>query len=132
MTRIRNGLGLGTSHSEARNWHKKVYSGLVRLLPESATSTSDAAPHPLPSTPERACGLLDMLTMTRPSLQMPLTQLLPEDIGAAAAYEAYRTWKYNSFLHEPLSAERDAQREGLIGMAVAESWSTSSYFPTGH
>lgn len=36
MTRIRNGLGLGTSHSEARNWHKKVYSGLVRLLPESA------------------------------------------------------------------------------------------------
>lgn len=70
--------------------------------------------------------------MTRPSLQMPLTQLLPEDIGAAAAYEAYRTWKYNSFLHEPLSAERDAQREGLIGMAVAESWSTSSYFPTGH
>ena len=72
-----------------------------------------------------------MLTMTRPSLQMPLTQLLPEDIGAAAAYEAYRTWKYNSFLHEPLSAERDAQREGLIGMAVAESWSTSSYFPTG-
>lgn len=52
---------------------------------------------------------------------MPLTQLLPEDIGAAAAYEAYRTWKYNSFLHEPLSAEREAQREGLTGMAIAES-----------
>ncbi|RPD78343.1 hypothetical protein L226DRAFT_531691 [Lentinus tigrinus ALCF2SS1-7] len=80
MTRIRNGLGLGISHSEARSWHKKVYSGL-----------------------------------------MPLTQLLPEDIGAAAAYEAYRTWKYNSFLYEPLSAERDAQREGLVGMAIAET-----------
>ncbi len=57
---------------------------------------------------------------------MPLTQLLPEDIGAAAAYEAYRTWKYNSFLHEPLSAEREAQREGLTGMAIAESASIYS------
>ncbi|RPD63804.1 hypothetical protein L227DRAFT_598872 [Lentinus tigrinus ALCF2SS1-6] len=52
---------------------------------------------------------------------VPLTQLLPEDIGAAAAYEAYRTWKHNSFLYEPLSAERDAQRKDLIGMAVAET-----------
>ena len=52
---------------------------------------------------------------------MPLSQLLPADIGAAAAYEAYRTWKYNSFLCEPLSADRERQREGLIGMAIAES-----------
>ncbi|KAI0743888.1 hypothetical protein C8Q80DRAFT_867012 [Daedaleopsis nitida] len=80
MTRIRNGLGLGISHSDARHWHKKVYSGLV-----------------------------------------PLTQLLPEDIGAAAAYEAYRTWKHNSFLYEPLSADRERQREGLSGMAIAET-----------
>ena len=54
-------------------------------------------------------------------LQTPLSQLLPRDIGAAAAYEAYRTWKYNSFLYEPLSADRERQREGLIGMAIAES-----------
>lgn len=47
-------------------------------------------------------------------------QLLPDDIGAAAAYEAYRTWKHNSFLHEPLSADREQQREGLVGMAIAE------------
>ena len=52
---------------------------------------------------------------------MPLSQLLPADIGAAAAYEAYRTWKHNSFLYEPLSADRERQREGLIGMAIAES-----------
>ena len=53
--------------------------------------------------------------------QVPLSQLLPADIGAAAAYEAYRTWKHNSYLYEPLSADRERQREGLIGMAVAES-----------
>ncbi|KAI0360897.1 hypothetical protein OH77DRAFT_1517293 [Trametes cingulata] len=52
---------------------------------------------------------------------MPLNQLLPSDIGAAAAYEMYRTWKHNSFLYEPLSADRAQQREGLIGMAIAEA-----------
>ncbi|KAI0737606.1 hypothetical protein C8Q80DRAFT_1222841 [Daedaleopsis nitida] len=52
---------------------------------------------------------------------MPLTQVLPADIGAAAAYEVYRTWKYNSSLHAPLSADRMMQREGLIGMAIAEA-----------
>lgn len=58
--------------------------------------------------------------------QVQLQQLLPADIGAAAAYEAYRTWKHNSFLYEPLSADRELQREGLIGMAIAESTSFSS------
>lgn len=51
---------------------------------------------------------------------MPLTQVLPADLGAAAAYEVYRTWKHNSSLHAPLSADRMMQREGLIGMAIAE------------
>ncbi|KAI0373482.1 hypothetical protein BV20DRAFT_1033814 [Pilatotrama ljubarskyi] len=51
----------------------------------------------------------------------PLSQLLPTDIGAAAAYEMYRTWKHNSFLYEPLTADRAQQREGLIGMAIAEA-----------
>ncbi|KAI0766825.1 hypothetical protein BD413DRAFT_614829 [Trametes elegans] len=50
-----------------------------------------------------------------------LTQLLPSDIGAAAAYEVYRIWKHNSSLYEPLSADRVQQREGLIGMAIAEA-----------
>ena len=47
-------------------------------------------------------------------------QALPADIGAASAYEAYRMWKRNTFLYEPLSADRMAQREGLIGMAIGE------------
>ncbi len=58
--------------------------------------------------------------------QVPLTQLLPTDIGAAAAYEMYRTWKHNSYLYEPLSADRAQQREGLIGMAIAEGTIRSS------
>ena len=29
-------------------------------------------------------------------------------------------WKHNTFLYEPLSADRVAQREGLIGMAIGE------------
>ncbi|KAI0329224.1 hypothetical protein GY45DRAFT_1253386 [Cubamyces sp. BRFM 1775] len=80
MTRLRDFLGTGVGHHEARHWHRRVYSGMV-----------------------------------------PLSQLLPADIGAAAAYEAYRTWKHNSFLYEPLSADRERQREGLIGMAIAET-----------
>lgn len=73
------------------------------------------------NTPERACGLFPILTITCCMAQVPLTQLLPQDIGAAAAYEAYRMWKHNSFLYEPLSADRERQREGLIGTAIAES-----------
>jgi hypothetical protein len=46
--------------------------------------------------------------------------MLPEDIGHAAAYEAYRTWIHNSSIYEPLSGDSARQREGLIGLAVAE------------
>ena len=46
--------------------------------------------------------------------------MLPEDIGHAAAYEAYRTWIHNSSIYEPLSGDIARQREGLIGLAVAE------------
>lgn len=90
--------GTGISHGHARRWRDSIYSGMVcqsLLEPRSSSLT----PH--------LC-------------KVPLTQLLPNDIGAAAAYEMYRTWKYNSFLYEPLSADRGQQREGLIGMAIAE------------
>ncbi|KAJ7287366.1 hypothetical protein C8J57DRAFT_584021 [Mycena rebaudengoi] len=50
-----------------------------------------------------------------------LGQMMPADIGHAAAYEAYRTWIHNSSLHEPLSGDPERQREGLIGLAVAEA-----------
>ena len=55
--------------------------------------------------------------------------MLPNDVGAAAAYEAYRTWKHNTFLYEPLSADRLQQREGLVGMAIAEGALTHTLVP---
>ncbi|KAK0241982.1 hypothetical protein EDD85DRAFT_422283 [Armillaria nabsnona] len=50
-----------------------------------------------------------------------LNQMLPQEIGHAAAYEAYRTWIHNSSIYEPLSGDFERQREALIGLAVAES-----------
>jgi len=49
------------------------------------------------------------------------TQMLPSEIGHAAAYEAYRTWIHNSSIYEPLSGDIGRQREGLIGLAIAEA-----------
>jgi len=45
----------------------------------------------------------------------------PNEIGHAAAYEAYRTWVHNSSMYEPLSGDIERQREGLTGLAVAEA-----------
>jgi hypothetical protein len=44
----------------------------------------------------------------------------PAEIGHAAAYEAYRTWMHNQSMYEPLGPDIERQREGLIGLAVAE------------
>ena len=52
--------------------------------------------------------------------KIDLNQLMPAEIGHAAAYEAYRTWMHNSSIYEPLSGELERQREGLTGLAVAE------------
>lgn len=90
--------GMGVDHYTARQRHRMVYGGIV-----SQTSSS---------------VLLHYAHTTL--VQTPMTQLLPADIGAAAAYEVYRTWKHNSSLYAPLSADRMLQREGLIGMAMAE------------
>jgi hypothetical protein len=49
------------------------------------------------------------------------TQMLPEELGHAAAYEAYRTWMHNSSMYEPLSGDLERQREALIGLAIAEA-----------
>jgi len=46
--------------------------------------------------------------------------MLPEEIGHAAAYEAYRTWVHNSSMYEPLSGDIERETEGLVGLAVAE------------
>ncbi|KDR75380.1 hypothetical protein GALMADRAFT_249426 [Galerina marginata CBS 339.88] len=47
--------------------------------------------------------------------------LAPNELGHAAAYEAYRTWIHNSSMYEPLSGDIERQREALTGLAVAEA-----------
>ncbi|EKM54450.1 uncharacterized protein PHACADRAFT_258301 [Phanerochaete carnosa HHB-10118-sp] len=55
------------------------------------------------------------------------SQLLPHDIGMAAAYEAYRMWKYHRrVLFDPLLSSGatgaiERAREGLVGLAIAEA-----------
>ncbi|GLB37264.1 hypothetical protein LshimejAT787_0403150 [Lyophyllum shimeji] len=50
-----------------------------------------------------------------------LSRMLPAEIGHAAAYEAYRTWIHNNSMYKPLGGDLHRQREGLIGLAVAEA-----------
>lgn len=62
--------------------------------------------------------------------QVDLTQLLPQDIGIAAAYEAYRMWKHHrSTLFDPLmtggTGNVERVREAIVGLAIAEGSSTS-------
>lgn len=47
-------------------------------------------------------------------------RMAASDLGHAAAYEAYRTWMHSSYLYEPLSGDIERQREGLVGLAIAE------------
>ncbi|KAF8972927.1 hypothetical protein BDZ97DRAFT_1778400 [Flammula alnicola] len=48
-------------------------------------------------------------------------QATPEELGHAAAYEAYRTWIYNKSIYEPLHGDIERQREALTALAVAEA-----------
>jgi len=47
--------------------------------------------------------------------------MLPDEIGHAAAYEAYRSWIHNSSMYEPYLEDLERQREGMIGLAIAEA-----------
>ncbi|KAK2467811.1 hypothetical protein APHAL10511_000106 [Amanita phalloides] len=49
-----------------------------------------------------------------------INRMSPVEIGHAAAYEAYKTWLRNSAMYEVLGEDRERQREGLVGIAVAE------------
>ncbi|KAF9071039.1 hypothetical protein BDP27DRAFT_1322680 [Rhodocollybia butyracea] len=61
-----------------------------------------------------------------------LNQMLPAEIGHAAAYEAYRKWIHHSSMYEPLSADFERQREALIGLAVAETTLLLQYTTRGN
>lgn len=98
MGRLGSSSGMALDHSTARYWHNMIYSGLVSVICRTRVRFRSNSFVP----------------------QTPPAQVLPADIGGAAAYEVYRTWKYNSSLYAPLSADRMAQREGLIAMSIAE------------
>ncbi|KAI0071788.1 hypothetical protein K474DRAFT_1775952 [Panus rudis PR-1116 ss-1] len=51
-----------------------------------------------------------------------LSQLLPAEVGEAAAYEAYRIWKHNPEHFQPLGTDiTDTLKEGLVAIAAAEA-----------
>ncbi|KAH9832284.1 uncharacterized protein C8Q71DRAFT_861178 [Rhodofomes roseus] len=53
--------------------------------------------------------------------QVNLGTVLPTELGSAAAYEAYRYWKYHHPLYELLDGDRERERDAMMGMAVAEA-----------
>jgi len=50
-----------------------------------------------------------------------LDRVMPGEIGSAAAYEAYRTWKHHGSLLQPLGGQAEREREALTGLALAET-----------
>jgi len=51
-----------------------------------------------------------------------LQNMAPLEVGAAAAYEAWRTWKAHYGVYgQPISGDRERQREALTGLAVGEA-----------
>lgn len=46
--------------------------------------------------------------------------MLPQDIGHAAAYEAYRSWKHHRRLYGSADAIMERQKEVLVALAVAQ------------
>jgi hypothetical protein len=59
--------------------------------------------------------------------------MMPEEIGAAAAYEAYREMKYSPNMYNFLYTDVERHREALRGMAIAEGNVTLIHHPfTSH
>ncbi|GJJ06275.1 hypothetical protein Clacol_000466 [Clathrus columnatus] len=56
------------------------------------------------------------------------SQALPKEIGAAAGYEAIRLWEtHGSVYATPLNADREREREALVGLASAEATNLWAY-----
>ena len=47
--------------------------------------------------------------------------MTPVEIGAAAAYEVWRNWRYNYGVQaQPLGGDAIRQREAIVGLAIGE------------
>jgi hypothetical protein len=51
--------------------------------------------------------------------------MMPQEVGFAAAYEAYRQIKYSSNVYNNLYTDYERQHEALRGLAIAEGLSLS-------
>ena len=57
--------------------------------------------------------------------------MLPAEIGAAAAYEAYRMWKHHRGpLFDPLGGVLERERDALVGLAIGEGSHYTSFSRT--
>jgi hypothetical protein len=50
---------------------------------------------------------------------------MPQEIGIAAAYEAYRQIKYSTNVYQNLYTDYERQREAMRALAIAEGMSLS-------
>lgn len=53
---------------------------------------------------------------------------MPQEIGYAAAYEAYRQLKHSGNVYNYLYSDNERQHEALRGLAVAEGQSCRLFF----
>ena len=54
-------------------------------------------------------------------MQGDIRTMLPSEVGAAAAYEAWRNWKHHYGVYgQPIADDRERQRDALIGLATSE------------
>ena len=65
------------------------------------------------------------LTLTSPyvfqlGVQGDIMRMPPQEVGAAAAYEAHRQIKYGTSMYQFLYSDYERQREALRGLAIAE------------
>jgi hypothetical protein len=55
--------------------------------------------------------------------------MMPQEIGYAAAYEAYRQIKYSTNVYQNLYTDYERQREAMRALAIAEGMSLSRSTP---
>lgn len=96
--KMRNYAGNAIGQDEASVYHRRAYGGFV-------------------STP----FYIFHLSSSYPCIQGDLQRMNSTEVGAAAAYEAWRNWKAHYGIYgQPISGDRERQREALIGLAVGE------------
>lgn len=135
------------AHSDSSDKHVSFYASVARpdsyLLAQYSTTSGQRSE--ISSVVQVSTGLrltiggkecmvalsvslvLPIQTYSWVRLKVDPSKLLPREIGAAAGYETIRFWEHQKAIYfQPLSDDRDREREALIGLAAAEG--TSSWW----